>query len=83
MDGKPLTWMITRAASNLVGSRRRFGSGVPVGHCDAAAPCPSASDHIGERNFLAASRVGSRFYIPQGVEQAESDVIYVRMGWAK
>jgi hypothetical protein len=34
-------------------------------------------------NFLAVSRDGSRFYIPQAVEQPESDVIHVRTGWAK
>lgn len=33
-------------------------------------------------NFLAVSRDGSRFYIPQAVEQPESDVIHIRMGWA-
>ena len=33
-------------------------------------------------NFLAVSRDGSRFFIPQAVEQPESDVIHIRMGWA-
>jgi Tol biopolymer transport system component len=34
-------------------------------------------------NFLAVSRDGSRFYIPQAVEQPDSDGIHVRIGWAK
>ena len=34
-------------------------------------------------NFLAVSRDGSRFYIPQAVEQPNSDVIHVRTGWIK
>jgi hypothetical protein len=38
---------------------------------------------FGDLNFLAVSRDGSRFYIPQAVEQPESDVINVRIGWAK
>jgi eukaryotic-like serine/threonine-protein kinase len=38
---------------------------------------------FGDLNFLAVSRDGSRFYIPQAVEQPESDVIHVRMGWTK
>ena len=38
---------------------------------------------FGDLNFLAVSRDGSRFYIPQAVEQPDSDVIDVRMGWAK
>ena len=35
---------------------------------------------FGDLNFLAVSRDGSRFYIPQAVEQPASDVIHVRMG---
>ena len=31
---------------------------------------------------LAVSRDGSRFYFPQAVEQPDSSVIHVRMGWA-
>ena len=38
---------------------------------------------FGDLNFLAVSRDGSRFFIPQAVEQPESDVIHIRMGWAK
>jgi len=30
---------------------------------------------------LAVSRDGSRFYFPQAVEQPDSDVIHVKMGW--
>jgi serine/threonine protein kinase len=38
---------------------------------------------FGDLNFLAVSRDGSRFFIPEAVEQPESDVIRVRVGWAK
>jgi len=38
---------------------------------------------FGDLNFLAVSRDGSRFYIPQAVEQPDSDVIHILMGWAK
>jgi hypothetical protein len=38
---------------------------------------------FGDLNFLAVSRDGSRFYNPQAVKQPESDVVNVRMGWAK
>jgi hypothetical protein len=38
---------------------------------------------FGDLNFLAVSRDGSRFYIPQAVEQPASDVIHVRMGWTQ
>ena len=51
--------------------------------------CPS---DVGERtsprgsdgynlHTLAVSRDGSRFYFPQAVEQPDSDVIHVKMGW--
>jgi hypothetical protein len=30
---------------------------------------------------LAVSRDGSRIYFPQAVEQPDSDVIHIRMGW--
>ena len=33
-------------------------------------------------NLLALTRDGSRIYLPQPVEQADSDVIHIRTGWA-
>ena len=54
-------------------------AGTPSPLFPARLPATTFSD----LNFLAVSRDGSRFYIPQAVEQPESDVIHVRMGWAK
>jgi len=56
-----------------------FRAGTPVPLFPARLPATT----FGDLNFLAVSRDGSRFYIPQAVEQPESDVIHVRMGWAK
>jgi hypothetical protein len=55
-------------------------------HPGAAAPLfpvrlPAST--FGDLNFLAASRDGSRFYIPQAVEQPVADLIHVRMGWTR
>jgi hypothetical protein len=38
---------------------------------------------FGDLNFLGVSRDGSRFYIPQAVEQPGSDVINIRTGSIK
>jgi hypothetical protein len=56
-----------------------FQPGTPSPLFPARLPATTFSD----LNFLAVSRDGSRFYIPQAVEQPQSDVIHVRMGWAK
>ena len=56
-----------------------FRAGTPSPLFPARLPATT----FGDLNFLAVSRDGSRFYIPQAVEQPESDVIHVRMGWAK
>jgi hypothetical protein len=37
--------------------------------------------HTASCRLLAVSRDGSRFYFPQSVEQPDSNVIHVRMGW--
>jgi hypothetical protein len=59
------------------GGEIRAGTPVPL------FPARLPATTFGDLNFLAVSRDGSRFYIPQAVEQPESDVIHVRMGWAK
>jgi eukaryotic-like serine/threonine-protein kinase len=56
-----------------------FRPGTPSPLFPARLPATTFAD----LNFLAVSRDGSRFYIPQAVEQPESDVIHVRMGWTK
>jgi hypothetical protein len=37
----------------------------------------------GDLNFLTVSRDGSRFYIPQAVEQPDPDVMHIRIGGIK
>jgi hypothetical protein len=58
------------------------------GAINAGAPAPLVPARLpattfGDLNFLAVSRDGSRFYIPQAVEQPDSGVIHVRMGALK
>jgi hypothetical protein len=56
------------------GSGAEFRAGTPVPLFPARQPAST----FGDLNFLAVSRDGSRFYIPQGVEQPDSGVIDVR-----
>jgi hypothetical protein len=56
-----------------------FRAGTPSPLFPARLPATT----FGDLNFLAVSRDGSRFYIPQAVEQPDSGVIHIRMGWAK
>ena len=46
----------------------------------AVRPAPGGVPDVSQ---LSVSRDGSRFYFPQALEQPDSDVIHVRMGWAK
>jgi hypothetical protein len=55
-----------------------FRAGTPTPLFPARQPATT----FGDLNFMAVSRDGSRFYIPQAVEQPGSDVIQVRTGWA-
>ena len=73
-QGRNYIWSIPVTASG-----GQFRAGTPSPLFPVRLPATTFSD----LNFLAVSRDGSRFYIPQAVEQPESDVIHVRMGWAK
>ena len=73
-QGRNYVWSVPVATSG-----GEFRSGTPSPLFPARLPATT----FGDLNFLAVSRDGSRFYIPQGVEQPASDVIHVRMGWAK
>ena len=57
------------------------GSGVTF-----SAPKPLFPVHnpggVEDQNLLALTRDGSRIYLPQPVEQPDSDVIHIRTGWA-
>ena len=73
-QGRNYIWSVPVAASG-----GEFRAGAPSPLFPARLPATT----FGDLNFLAVSRDGSRFYIPQAVEQPASDVIHVRMGWAK
>jgi dipeptidyl aminopeptidase/acylaminoacyl peptidase len=84
-DGREIVYLDEFQSRNYVwsvsvaDSGSEFRAGTPVPLFPARRPATT----FGDLNFLAVSRDGSRFYIPQAVEQTESDVIDVRMGWAK
>jgi hypothetical protein len=73
-QGRNYIWSVLVTAS---GSEFRAAAPVPL------FPARLPATTFGDLNFLAVSRDGSRFYIPQAVEQPESDVIHVRTGWAR
>ena len=73
-QGRNYVWSVPVSAS---GGEFRAGTAVPL------FPVRFPATTFGDLNFLAVSRDGSRFYIPQAVEQPESDVIDVRTGLAK
>ncbi len=54
-------------------------AGTPQPLFPARLPATTYSD----LGFLAVSRDGSRFFVPQAVEQPESEVIHLRAGWAR
>ena len=73
-QGRNYIWSVPLAARG-----NEFQAGTPSPLFPARLPATT----FGDLNFLAVSRDGSRFYIPQAVEQPDSDVIHVRVGWAK
>jgi hypothetical protein len=84
-DGKEIVYLDEYQGRNYIWSvplavrGNEFQAGTPSPLFPARLPATT----FGDLNFLAVSRDGSRFYIPQAVEQPDSDVIHVRMGWAK
>jgi eukaryotic-like serine/threonine-protein kinase len=84
-DGREIVYLDEYQGRNYIWSVPVAAAG---GEFRAATPSPLFPARLpattfGDLNFLAVSRDGSRFYIPQAVEQPESDVIHVRMGWAR
>ena len=73
-QGRTYIWSVPVAAP---GGEVRAGTPSPL------FPARLPATTFGDLNFLAVSRDGSRFYIPQAVEQRESEVIHVHMGWVK
>ena len=84
-DGREIVYLDDYQGRNYIWSVPVAGSGAEfrAGTATPLFPARLPATTFGDLNFLAVSRDGSRFYIPQAVEQPESDVIHVRMGWAK
>jgi hypothetical protein len=84
-DGREIVYLDEYQRRNYIWSvpvemaAEKFSAGTPAPLFPVRLPAGT----FGDLNFLAVSRDGSRFYIPQAVEQRESDVIHVRMGWVK
>ena len=84
-DGREIVYLDDHQGRNYIwsvpvvhrGDELQLGTALPL------FPARLPATTYGDLNFLAVSRDGSRFFIPQAVEQPESDVIHVRMGWAK
>jgi Tol biopolymer transport system component len=84
-DGKEIVYLDEHKDRNYIwsvpvatrGNQFQAGTASPL----FAVRLPATT--FGDLNFLAVSRDGSRFFIPQAVEQPESALIHVRMGWAK
>jgi hypothetical protein len=84
-DGREIVYLDEYQGRNYIWSVPVTTSG---GEFRAGTPSPLfparlPASTFGDLNFLAVSRDGSRFYIPQRVEQPDSGVIHVRMGWLK
>jgi Tol biopolymer transport system component len=84
-DGKEIVYLDEYQGRNYIWSvpvtarGNEFQAGTPSPLFPARLPATT----FGDLNFLAVARDGSRFYIPQALEQPDSDVIHVRVGWAK
>ena len=84
-DGREIVYLDEYQGRNYIWSvpvatvRDELRAGTPSRLFPARLPAST----FGDLNFLAVSRNGSRFYIPQRVEQPNSGVINVRMGWLK
>ena len=82
-DGREIVYLDEFRGQNYIwavdvdATGREFSAKTPSPLFPARLPATT----FGDLNFLAVSRDGSRFYIPQAVEQPASDVIHVRMGW--
>ena len=84
-DGREIVYLDEYQGRNYIWSVPvdMAGGKFPAGTPSPLFPVRLPASTFGDLNFLAVSRDGSRFYIPQAVEQPDSDVIHVRMGWIK
>jgi hypothetical protein len=79
-DGREIVYLDEHQGRNYIWS-------VPLAATEGQFLAPSRlfpvrlpATTFGDLNFLAVSRDGSRFYIPQAVEQPDSGVIHVKIG---
>jgi len=84
-DGREIVYLDEYQGRNYIWS---VPVAAPGGEFRAGTPSPLfpvrlPATTFGDLNFLAVSRDGSRFYIPQAVDQPDSGVIHVRVGWFK
>jgi WD40 repeat protein len=84
-DGKEIVYLDEHQGRNYIWSvpLTERGNAFEVGRPSPLFPARLPATTFGDLNFLAVSKDGSRFVIPQAVEQPESDVIHVRTGWVK
>ncbi len=84
-DGKEIVYLDQYQGRNYIWSVpiAARGNELQPGNPSPLFPARLPATTFGDLNFLAVSRDGSKFFIPQAVEQPGSDVIHVRMGWAK
>ncbi len=73
-QGQYYVWSVS-----VTGSGEDFRAGMPSRLFPTRLPATT----YGDLNFLAVSRDGSRFFIPQAVQQLGSEVIDFRTSWAK
>jgi hypothetical protein len=73
-QGKTYVWSVP-----ITGKGSELRAGVPVPLFPVRLPAAT----FGDLNFLAVSSDGSRFYIPEAVDQPGSDVIQIRLGGIK
>jgi hypothetical protein len=84
-DGKEIVYLDEYQGRNYIWSvpLAARGNDLQGGTPSPLFPARLPATTFGDLNFLAVSRDGSRFYIPQALEQPDSDFIHVRVGWAK
>ena len=84
-DGREIVYLDEYQGRNYIWS---VPVAAPGGEFRAGTPSPLfpvrlPATTFGDLNFLAVSRDGSRYYIPQAVEQPDSGVIHVKIGPVK
>jgi hypothetical protein len=84
-DGREIVYLDEHQGRNYIWSVpvANRGDALQFGTASPLFPARLPATTFGDLNFLAVSKDGSRFFIPQAVEQPESDVIHIRVGWAK